>query len=117
MTMVNEWEPEHIHAVLADDRVQQILTSLNVSNQSAQDLIQICEGSQSSIYRRLAVLQSYDLVTEQTKVSDSGHHYSVYQPHFDDIRIFLDDDQLVTEIQTGDEIMRYAESPLTSSSG
>lgn len=59
--MSNEWETENIYQVLSDDRVRQIHVATNDAKRSAQETSAVCDGSLSSIYRRLDVLTEYGL--------------------------------------------------------
>lgn len=100
--MAKEWTPTDVFNVLADDRVRSILLATNKRTRSVQDLTRVCEGSQSSIYRRVSILVEHDLLAEETKVDADGHHYSVYHPNFENIDIRLDDDTIVLTVNTGD---------------
>lgn len=103
--MAREWDPEDIFDVLADKRARQVLVATNIRPRSVGDLANICDGSQSSIYRRVSVLADYDLLAEETKIDADGHHYGVYSTDFDNIDIGLDNEELIVEVD-GD---RYVE--------
>lgn len=100
--MAKEWTPDDVFDVLADDRVRSILVATNVRTRSVHDLTRVCEGSQSAIYRRVSILLEHGFLKEQTKVDADGHHYSVYEPDFENVDIRLDTDTIVTTIHVLD---------------
>ena len=106
--MPNEWSPNTIFDIVADVRVRQILVATNQTPRSAQDLAAICDGSLSSIYRRIDVLTNYNLLASETKIDPDGHHYNVYIMSLDTISIYIEGNQVVSEIDDG----KYTESHL-----
>lgn len=98
--MANEWNPENIFELLSDDRARSILLATYEQQRSVQDLAQICEGSLSSLYRRVNVMVDYNLLHEQRIVDPDGHHYNVYETQFRDIRIIpRSQEDLIIRIQ------------------
>jgi len=95
--VANEWEPRSLLEILADPRVQQIIASLNTSGQSVSQLVDACSGSESSIYRRLKVLEEVDLVSSEPRVDSNGDHYSVYQTNCTEFRIKIAENGLHIE--------------------
>lgn len=108
--MSNEWSPDTVFDIIADERIRQILVATNQAPRSAQDLVDICDGSLSSIYRRIDVLTNYELLSEETKIDPDGHHYNVYIMSLEVISIYIDGNQLVSEIDDD----KYVESHLAT---
>ena len=104
--MANEWTPDTVFDVLADERVRAVLIATHIQERSVKDLDNELGASQSSIYRRVDVLVNYDFLVEQTKVDAEGHHYSVYKPNFENIDIRLEDEQVVVRAHFGDDSVR-----------
>lgn len=108
--MSNEWQPANIYEVLSDDRVRQILVATNDTKRSAQDIADICDGSLSSIYRRLDILSEYSLLEKEIRIDQDGHHHSVYEPDFESIELQItDNDNLEVSVDFGDETTEYIE--------
>ena len=108
--MAKEWTPDDVFDVLADDRVRSILIATNVRTRSVQDLTRVCEGSQSAIYRRVSILLEFGFLKEQTKVDTDGHHYSVYEPDFENVDVRLNGDSIVATIHDlGDSAVEHVE--------
>lgn len=92
--MTNEWDPETVFDVLADERARQVLLRTASAPRSARELAEACDGSLSSIYRRVGVLAEYGLLEEVTRVDLDGNHYSVYRPAVEHIDVDLDGGEL-----------------------
>jgi predicted transcriptional regulator len=106
--MSNEWEAETIFDVLADNRARQVLLATQDSPQSMQKLQRLCEGSASSIYRRLKILIEYGLVKEETRIDPNGHHYQVFQSDFENISISVSDHQIEIVVDDAKHIVEQS---------
>jgi predicted transcriptional regulator len=98
--LAKEWTPTDVFEVLADEYVRAILLTTNIQKRSVADLTNHVDTSQSSLYRRVDLLVEYNLLQEQTKVDDEGHHYAVYQPEFSTIDIQLESNSLIVQIDS-----------------
>lgn len=78
-----------IGALLADETTQQILIETTTEPMSANELSDACDVSPQTIYRRLENLNEYDMIAEEVKLGDSGHHYKVYTATLDSVVIKL----------------------------
>lgn len=78
-----------IGTLLADETTQQILIETTTDPMSANELSDACGVSPQTIYRRLEDLNEYDMITEDVKIDDSGHHYKVYTATLDSVVIKL----------------------------
>lgn len=107
--MSNEWEPTNIYEVLADDRARQVLVATNGDRRSARDITDVCDGSLSSIYRRLDVLTDYRLLESEISIDEDGHHRRVYQPDFEELSLRVDEDEIEVTVDHGDETQQFLE--------
>jgi Fe2+ or Zn2+ uptake regulation protein len=87
-----------IAPLLGDDCVQTILTATATEPVAAERLVEQCEASRATVYRRLAALKEHDLVREQQRLDPDGHHYEVYAATLDQVMITLTDDGLGLDI-------------------
>ena len=97
--MANEWDPETVFDVLADERARQVLLRTAAAPRSARELAEACDGSLSSIYRRVGVLGEYGLLEEETRVDLDGNHYSVYRPAFEQLDVELRGGEIRVELR------------------
>lgn len=96
--MTNQWNPDSVFEVLADEKSRQILAATNITPRSAQDLVDLCNGSLSAIYRRVNVLDEYGFLDERQKIDMEGHHHSVYTPNFNELDVELDHNTIVVDL-------------------
>jgi predicted transcriptional regulator len=96
--MANEWNPETVFEVLADERARQVLVATKETPQSAQTLVEMCDGSLSSIYRRINVLVEYRFLEEEAKVDPKGYHYNTYRPNYENISIEITNTEIKAEL-------------------
>ncbi|WP_101295423.1 winged helix-turn-helix domain-containing protein [Halegenticoccus soli] len=110
--MTRKWDPNGVFDVLADPHVRRILVETRAKRRSVKDLSRICDGSESSIYRRVGVMATHGLLREETKVDREGHHYSVYEPNFETIEVRLNANQLLVTLRQADgSSSTFAEGP------
>jgi DNA-binding transcriptional ArsR family regulator len=84
---------------LADERAREVLLASASTPRSAQELAEACDGSLSSIYRRVSVLAEYGLLDEETRVDLDGNHYSVYHPGFERLNVELHSGEIRAELR------------------
>lgn len=76
--------------VLSDEYARDILAATSIKPMSAQQLVDECEMSKPTVYRRVERLQTHGLLEEQTKIRTSNNHYSVYTATLSEVSIELD---------------------------
>lgn len=100
-----------IATLLGDDCVQTILKMTATEPVAADRLVERCEASRATVYRRLTTLKEYDLIREQQRPDPDGHHYEVYTANLNQVVIKLTDDGLTLSItrreQMTDRFARY----------
>ena len=83
---------EEMLNAIGDERARDLLAAVATNPRPAKELADACDMSLPTVYRRLGLLEDYDLVTERTKVADDGNHYNVYDCNFDSTVIKLDEE-------------------------
>jgi predicted ArsR family transcriptional regulator len=91
MERVDE-DVREISALLADETTQQMLIETTTKPMSADELSDACGVSPQTVYRRLEDLKAYEMVEEEVKIDDDGHHYKVYAATLDRVVIKLTSD-------------------------
>ncbi|MFC7131954.1 MULTISPECIES: winged helix-turn-helix domain-containing protein [Salinibaculum] len=84
---------EEILDTIGDRHARRVLAAISREPKSAKDLAEECDLSLPTVYRRIEMLDEYDLVTDQTLVADDGNHYKVYESNFESTVISLEEDQ------------------------
>lgn len=72
-------EMDRVLDLLADDYARQILAHLSDQSMLVEALGEKCEGSESTIYRRLDELEAIGLVSETIQLDQQGHHRKRYE--------------------------------------
>lgn len=84
---------EDILDTIGDQHARAVLATISREPKSAKALAEECDLSLPTVYRRIEMLDEYDLVTDETLVADDGNHYKVYQSNFESTVITLEDDE------------------------
>lgn len=83
---------------LGDEHTRTVLAALNREPHSVKELVETCDLSQPTIYRRLQLLQEHDLITEWPTITDAGTQCRVYESTFDRTVVALTDDEYTVRI-------------------
>jgi len=89
---------EEILDTIGDEHARSVLAAISDEACSAKELAEECDLSLPTVYRRLELLEEYDLVTDRTLVADDGNHYKVYESNFESTVISLEDDEYKVRI-------------------
>ena len=84
---------EEILDTIGDQHARRVLAAISLEPKSAKDLAAECDLSLPTVYRRIEMLDEYDLVTARTIVAEDGNHYKVYESNFESTVISLQDDE------------------------
>jgi predicted transcriptional regulator len=95
---VEDQRIEDILDTIGDNHARHVLAAISREPKSAKDLAEECDLSLPTVYRRLEMLDEYDLVKDRTLVADDGNHYKVYESKFESTVISLEDDQYKVRI-------------------
>lgn len=87
---MDEEDLEAIAALLEDEYARSILRHTSVEPLSANDLMDRCDASKATTYRRIDRLREYDLVESYQEYDPEGHHYEVYAATLEELTVSLD---------------------------
>lgn len=96
--MSKEWEPDTLFDVFGSESARGILALASVEPLSAKELADHLNVSEPTVYRRLDVLQRYDLVTEDHRIDDQGNHYKTYETNLERIAFEIEDGSFVVDV-------------------
>jgi DNA-binding HxlR family transcriptional regulator len=91
--VVDDRRIEEILDTIGDQHAREVLAAISREPKSAKELAEECDLSLPTIYRRVEMLDEYDLVKDRTLVADDGNHYKVYESNFESTVISLEDDE------------------------
>jgi len=91
--IVDDRSIEEILDTIGDQHAREVLAAISRESQSAKELAEECDLSLPTVYRRIEMLNEYDLVTDRTLVAEDGNHYKVYESNFESTVISLEDDE------------------------
>ena len=84
---------EEVLDTIGDRHARHVLAAISHDPKSAKELAEECDLSLPTVYRRIEMLDEYDLVKDRTLVADDGNHYKVYESNFESTVISLEDDE------------------------
>jgi DNA-binding transcriptional ArsR family regulator len=91
-------DPADLLAVLEDDYARRILAAVAEEARPARELMEACDASRATVYRRLNRLEEQDLVTARTEVHPDGHHRKVFAATLEEATISLGGDGVCAEV-------------------
>jgi DNA-binding transcriptional ArsR family regulator len=91
-------EPATLLELLEDDYARRILAAVADDPRPARDLMDACDASRATVYRRLNRLEEADLVAARTTVHPDGHHRKVFEATIEEATIALDGDGVSAEV-------------------
>ncbi|MXR50897.1 helix-turn-helix domain-containing protein [Halovenus sp. WSH3] len=89
---------EDILDTIGDQHAREVLAAISREPKAAKALAEECDLSLPTVYRRIEMLDEYDLVTDETLVAEDGNHYKVYESNFESTVITLEDDEYKVRI-------------------
>jgi predicted transcriptional regulator len=84
---------EEILDTIGDEHARRVLAAISREPKSAKALANECDLSLPTVYRRIELLDEYELVKDRTLVAEDGNHYKVYESNFESTVISLEDDE------------------------
>jgi predicted transcriptional regulator len=84
---------EEVLDTIGDEHARRVLAAISRDPKSAKELADECDLSLPTVYRRIELLDEYELVTDRTLVAEDGNHYKVYESNFESTVISLEDDE------------------------
>lgn len=95
---------EKILDTIGDSYARDVLAAICREPQSANDLSAELGYSAQTVYRRIELLEEYDLVSSRTRISKDGNHHQVYDSNFDGVLISVDDAEYDVEIYRREDL-------------
>lgn len=80
--------------LLDDEYAREILAALAGTPMRGRDLIERCEMSRATVYRRLDRLRAAGLVTAETAVDPDGHHCQEFRLARDELTVRIENGAL-----------------------
>ena len=90
---------EEVLDLMSDDCARDILAYTSQQPLSVPDLVDRCDASERTIYRRLEQLQSLGLIEERMQLDPDGHHRNVYETGLETINMTLEDGEYEIRIR------------------
>lgn len=109
-SMTNETVPEDpalatLVDVLDDECARTILAATSTEPMSASELSDVCDVSESTIYRRVDRLDDATLLAQRTRPRADGHHETVYVATLDRFEVELRDGEFALSVtRRGDDL-------------
>lgn len=91
-------------SLLVDDCARTILEATAREPQAASELIEQCNASKTTVYRRLEELEEHDLAAVRQQPDEDGHHYKVYAAQLDRAVITLTKDGVALTLSRRDRM-------------
>ena len=86
--------------LLDNEHTQSILKTLCRGPKRGRDLIDACEASRATIYRRLDRLEATGLVTTELYVDPDGHHCETYRLQLDQLHVAVESGTVSVTVQS-----------------
>jgi len=83
---------DSITQLLGDDCARTILRQTVSDPMTASQLVDVCDASRATVYRRLDELSERGLLVEATAPDPAGHHRTAYAANLDRFVVSLDED-------------------------
>ncbi|MFC6955016.1 winged helix-turn-helix domain-containing protein [Halorubellus litoreus] len=92
--------PVDVLTLLAADHTQKILGHIHDSPTPARAVVEVCDASRTTVYRRLNRLVDAGLVDTRMTLDPDGHHRTVFETTIDEITLDLTDDGYALDVHT-----------------
>lgn len=90
--------PEAALELLSDDNVRTILEAISERPRPPRDLIEVCEASKPTVYRRLNRLEEAGLVEAEIVLRSDGHHRKEFSSNSERVTLDFDGGSLAAEV-------------------
>jgi predicted transcriptional regulator len=77
--------------LLDDEYAREILTVLSVDPKQGRELVEVCEASRPTVYRRVNRLEDAGLVAAEMTVDPDGHHCKEFRLVRDRLTVTVED--------------------------
>lgn len=100
---------ETVGELLEDEYARSILAETSSETLSAKELVDRCDASPPTVYRRIDRLEEFDLIDEERTLDPDGHHYRRFSARLERVTIELRDGTYEVSVDRtdGDAIERF----------
>jgi DNA-binding transcriptional ArsR family regulator len=91
-------DDESLLDALHNETSRKILQYTSEIERSADELAELIDVTPTTVYRKLDVLESNDLVAESLQLDRDGNHYSVYHATIDHVDVDISEERLRVEV-------------------
>jgi predicted transcriptional regulator len=91
--------PDDLFDLLDDQYARTILEATRDEARRARELIELCDASKPTVYRRLNRLEDAGLVTARQTYDPDGHHCQVFRATLDEIVVDVGPDGLRADVE------------------
>jgi len=92
--------PEIVFELVDDPHVQTILNAVRDEPRPARELVELCEASRPTVYRRLERLETAGIVQTHTQVHPDGHHRKLFTTDVEAVSLELDEGEFTAQVGT-----------------
>lgn len=86
-----EWTPSDVFDVFGDELARRILVLASERPMSADELSDLLNVSEPTIYRRLNALLNYDLLSQEQQLDPEGNHYQTVETTLQKVVMEIED--------------------------
>lgn len=101
--MAQDESPADVLALLDDECARRILAATSDHPMSVPSLVEVCEASRPTVYRRIDRLKHHGLVAERLDPDADGNHRRVYTARFEELTVSLDDGEFEVRVDRAPE--------------
>lgn len=87
--------------VLDDDHSRDILEAISAEPKPARALVEECDASRSTVYRRLDRLAEAGLVESGMELDADGHHRTIFEATLEELTFDIRDGEISLRVTTG----------------
>jgi DNA-binding HxlR family transcriptional regulator len=89
--------------LLDDPFTQRVVCALRDGPKAATEVVESCDASRATVYRRLRRLADHDLVAVETECHPDGHHRNRYRLTLDSLTVEIGEDGLYAAVALTDD--------------
>ena len=97
--VVDAPRPTTLLELLDDEYALDILEALDGGAKPARELVEACDGSRPTVYRRLDRLETAGLVDSETAVHPDGHHRKEFTTDVERVTLELTDGEFTVSVK------------------
>lgn len=92
-------DPVDVFALLDDECARAVLRATSQQAMSAPELVEACEASRATVYRRIDDLTDLGLLIESTEYDRGGNHRGVYAASLRRLSVELSDGEFTFSVE------------------